>query len=269
MFQQVHDFQEESQALHDVLKGLTAAQFSTPTLFKEWTFDDVIGHLNFWNWAADLSLNDEPALMTMMTEAGTAIVENGIRPFENAYYEKMTGVRNTGPGLLELWHDYLEAMTRRFAKADPKARVRWAGPDMSVRSSISARLMETWAHGQAVYDALGIERVDTDRIKSIVILGVNTYTWPFKLRKLTVPGPMPNLCLTAPSGEFWTWGEPDTEDRIEGSATSFCQVVTQVRNVADTDLVLKGDVARQWMDIVQCFAGNPVDPPAPGTRFKR
>ena len=38
---------------------------------------------------------------------------------------------------------------------------------MSARSSISARLMETWAHGQAVYDRLGVVRVDTDRIRNI------------------------------------------------------------------------------------------------------
>jgi uncharacterized protein (TIGR03084 family) len=204
-----------------------------------------------------------------MDEAQASIAAEGIRPFENKYYEKATGISNTGPGLLEQWHEFFEAMTLRFSRADPKARVKWAGPDMSVRSSISARLMETWAHGQAVYDALGIERVDTDRIKNIVILGVNTYTWPFKLRGLMTPGPMPYLCLTAPSGELWTWGEPASSDRIEGSATAFCQVVTQVRNVADTDLVLKGDVSRQWMEVVQCFAGNPVDPPAPGTRFKQ
>ena len=30
--------------------------------------------------------------------------------------------------------------------------MKWFGPDMSVLSSISARLMETWAHDQAVYD---------------------------------------------------------------------------------------------------------------------
>ena len=44
---------------------------------------------------------------------------------------------------------------------------------MSVRSSISARLMETWAHGQEVYDVLGVLRVNSDRIRNIAHLGIN------------------------------------------------------------------------------------------------
>jgi hypothetical protein len=45
--------------------------------------------------------------------------------------------------------------------------------------------------------------------------------------------------------------------------------VTQTRNVADTGLSVTGPVAEDWMTIVQCFAGPPEDPPAPGTRFAR
>jgi len=42
--------------------------------------------------------------------------------------------------------------------------------------------------------------------------------------------------------------------------------VTQVRNVADTQLQVAGESARRWMEIAQCFAGGPVDPPRPGQR---
>ena len=65
--------------------------------------------------------------------------------------------------------------------ADPKKRVKWMGPDMSARSSITARLMETWSHSQALYDALGIIRENKDRIKNIVVLGNNTFKWCYAL----------------------------------------------------------------------------------------
>ena len=55
-------------------------------------------------------------------------------------------------------------------------------------------------------------------------------------------------------------------NRIEGQASEFCQVVTQVRNIADTSLRVTGDPATRWMAIAQCFAGPPVDPPAKGVR---
>jgi uncharacterized protein (TIGR03084 family) len=140
---------------------------------------------------------------------------------------------------------------------------------MSVRSSITARLMETWAHGQEVYDELGVVRVNGDRIRNIVVLGNNTYGWTFAVRGEQAPQPVPHLVLQAPSGEIWTYNEPSAEERIEGSAEAFCQVVTQVRNVADTDLVVRGPNAAQWMQKAQCFAGPPETPPAPGVRGTR
>ena len=137
---------------------------------------------------------------------------------------------------------------------------------MSVRSSITARLMETWAHGQAVYDVLGEERQNTDRIRNIVVLGVNTFGWTYKVRGEEPPGPMPHLVLTAPSGEIWRYGEPSDTERISGQAAEFCQVVTQTRNVRDTALEVRGANAADWMSKAQCFAGPPETPPAAGTR---
>ncbi len=116
-------------------------------------------------------------------------------------------------------------MTARFKIADPKKRVPWAGPAMSVRSSITARLMETWAHGQAIYDLLGEKRRDTDRIRNIVVLGINTFGWTFANRAMAVPPNRPYVRLLAPSAAVWEWGQPDQENLIEGSAVEFCQVV--------------------------------------------
>jgi uncharacterized protein (TIGR03084 family) len=140
---------------------------------------------------------------------------------------------------------------------------------MSVRSSITARLMETWAHGQAVYDVLGQMRSDTDRLKNIAVLGINTFGWTFANRGIAVPAVIPTVRLTAPSRAIWEWGPPKADNLVEGSAVEFCQVVTQVRNIEDTALRVVGATAAHWMSIAQCFAGPPEDPPAPGSRFRR
>ena len=156
-----------------------------------------------------------------------------------------------------------------YATADPKARLKWAGPDMSARSSITARLMETWAHGQEVYDHLGVERADHDRIKNIAHLGVSTFGWTYQVRRMELPPAAPFVRLTAPSGAVWTWGEASAANSVAGSATEFCQVVTQVRNVADTKLVVRGPVATQWMGMAQCVAGAAERQAAPGSRFRK
>jgi hypothetical protein len=66
----------------------------------------------------------------------------------------------------------------------------------------------------------------------------------------------------------WEYGEISESGMIAGSATEFCQVVTQCRNIADTALEVTGEVAHQWMEIAQCFAGPPQDPPAKGSRHR-
>lgn len=259
--QQAQAFLDESKALAALLAPLAAADYATPTKFKGWTIDNILRHLHVWNIAADLSLSDEAGFASFIQEMAAGVRGGRLPDFEAAYLGGLSG-----QALRAAWIERAEAMTATFAAADPKRRLKWVGPEMSVLSSITARLMETWAHAQAIYDAFGVERTDTDRIGNIVRLGVNTWGWTWKNRRMEPPGAMPRLQLTAPSGAIWQYG--DGEDLIAGSATEFCQVITQCRNIADTSLEVTGDVAHQWMAVAQCFAGPPQDPPAPGTRFR-
>jgi len=259
--QQAQDFRDESEAIHALLSPLTDADYAKPTLFKGWTIDEVLRHLHVWNIAADLALSDAEAFRAFLGQMAAGIRGGRLPDFEKHYLEGLSGTK-----LRDAWIAQVREMTPRFANADPKMRVLWVGPDMSVISSITARLMESWAHAQAVYDALGVDRVDADRIGNIVRLGVNTFGWTFKNRKEEPPGPMPRLKLAAPSGAIWEYGEG--EDLIEGSASEFCQVVTQCRNIGDTSLKVSGPVATRWMAIAQCFAGPPQDPPPVGARHK-
>lgn len=262
MFQQVSDFREESLALYELMHSLESPEFETQTQFKRWTFNEILGHLHMWNWAADLSLKDEAAFQQFIGQVFEFVAQGNLRQFEARWLDGLAGTE-----LLQCWHDFAKDMSQRFDAADPISRVKWAGPDMSVRSSITARLMETWAHGLAIYDALGVERRDRDRIRNIAILGVNTFDWAFRNRKLEVPENKPYVRLTAPSGAIWEWNDFSESNRVSGSASGFCQVVTQTRNLADTDLQVEGTVAKQWMSIAQCFAGPPEQAPEAGTRF--
>lgn len=262
MFTQPIDFRDESEALCDLIASAGPDVFALRTQFRNWTVEDVLVHLHVWNIAADLSLKDGTAFDAFYSHFRET-VESGrsLRKPENSWLD---GIR--GPTLLRAWREQVETMTARFAAADPRQRLRWAGPDMSARSSITARLMETWAHGQEIYDALAVQRIDADRIRNIAILGVNTFGWSFKLHGIDVPPQAPQVRLTAPSGNTWIWNDATDSDFVEGDATEFCQVVTQTRNVADTKLRVRGEVATLWMSIAQCFAGSAQTPPAPGAR---
>ena len=257
------DFKEENEAICQLLEPLPEKDFQRKTQFKAWTINDILAHLHYFNVAADLSLTNEAAFLEMVKELAEAGRQGeALLPFTD---RKLNRVK--GRALLQLWRDYYPAMSERFATADPKKRLQWYGPSMSVRSSISARLMETWSHAQAIYDLLGVEREEHDRIKNIVFLGVNAFGWTFTNRGEAVPEDKPYLRLSAPSGEIWEWHDPSDGNFIEGTAVDFCRVVTQTRNIADTHLNVKGATATRWMAIAQCFAGPPHDPPAPGTRY--
>lgn len=259
VMKQAEDFRAESDALFELLNKADPSCFDEPTQFKRWTINAVLQHLHFWNQMAGFQITDEAKLINRMKAVGRH--SGGMRGFEAEHFAGLSG-----SNLLRAWHSEAQTVADLFGTTDPKARLKWAGPDMSARSSITARLMETWAHGQEIYDHLGVVRKNEDRIQNIVVLGVNTFNWTYKTRGEEPPTTMPYLKLQAPSGELWSFGAPSDSEFIEGRAEEFCQVVTQTRNIADTALRVTGSVAKDWMSKAQCFAGAPETPPAPGTR---
>lgn len=261
--EQAGHFLEESMVLAEALRSLSEDDWERPTQFKNWTFNDVLVHLHFWNNAADQAAMAPENTESMWQDIGQGLASGSLRAFENAR------VKERGPALFDVWQALFEDMGQRWGAFDPKMRVKWVGPDMSVRSSMTARQMETWAHGQEIFDTLGLSRTESDRIRNIVVLGVNTYSWTFKVRGRDAPGPMPIINLTAPSGALWTYGEADGVNSITGPAVEFAQVVTQTRNIADSTLSVSGPIAQDWMKHAQCFAGPPEQPPKPGTRGVR
>ncbi len=260
--QQADDFLDESMVLAAILEPLNEPDFARETQFKGWTIDDVIGHLYMFNEAATIALGNGVAFDAFFAPIA-AQLDTG-KTLVQTQYSWLDGL--AGRKLFDAWRIGCTRTADNYRDAEPKSRVKWVGPDMSARSAITARQMETWAHGQEVFDVLGIKRVDTDRIRNVAHLGVTTFGWTFANRGEKVPDPAPYVKLIAPSGAIWEWNEPQPANCVKGSATEFCQVVTQVRNIADTSLSTTGPAAIRWMRLAQCFAGPPEDPPAAGMR---
>ncbi len=250
---QALDFRDECDALHAALENAPAEAWAEPTQFKGWTFDDVLGHLYFFDHASEIAARSRDEVQALFRDifqasaTGVSLIDYSRRWLQGC----------AGSALLERWRTQYQRLAEIYAAFEPGQRLAWAGPDMSARSFMSARQMETWAHGQAIFDALGIDRVEHDRLRNIAVMGVNTFDWTFKVNRRDVPAVKPYVRLTSPSGALWEWNEPSTAERVEGSAVEFCRVVTQTRNVLDTNLAVTGDIARQWLASAQCFAGPP------------
>ena len=256
------DLLDEYTELAMLAEKLTPEQWQTKTVFYGWTPWDEIAHLCFF---------DETGLLAV-TDAGAFAADTRVLMAELGKGREMSAIARErygamdGAELLAYWRIRFEALVAALATLDSKARVPWYGPTMSARSFATARMMETWAHGQDIFDAVRVRRQPTHRLKHIAHIGATTYGWTFVNRKLAVPEPVPYIELSAPGNETWTWNEPSTGNAVHGSAEDFCLVVTQRRNVQDTRLQVTGLPATQWMSIAQCFAGAPATPPAPGLR---
>jgi uncharacterized protein (TIGR03084 family) len=242
------DLALETRALEQLLEPLTDADWDRPTPAAGWAIRDQVSHLAYFDEAAALAAVDPDrfrAERDAMLNDPDGLTEGIARRY-----------RDLEPAALHTWfRDARAAMVKALLTLDPGTRVPWYGPDMSIPSSLTARIMETWAHGQDVADALGATRAPTRALRQVAHIGVRTLPNSFVTRELDVPDAPVYVELTSPDGETWSWGDPSAADRVTGTALDFCLVVTQRRHLADTTLAIDGPVATQWMTIAQAFAG--------------
>ncbi len=176
------------------------------------------------------------------------------------------GAGTPGPELLASWRTGRAAVLDALCRVPSGTRLDWIGPPMGAGTMASARIMETWAHGQDIADALGVDRTPTDRLRHVADLGVRTRDHAFRTNRLDVPTEPFRVELTAPSGATWSWGPEDAAERLTGPGIDFALLVTQRRHPDDLSLIATGPLAQQWITIAQAFAGAPGAGRAPSGR---
>ena len=246
-------------AEHDDVAALTAgldpAGWDTPTPAPGWTVRDQITHLAWFDAATVTAVTDAEAFAAIRAAADADV---------DGFVERVRKEEGGRPGAdaARWWAGERARLVEAVRDLPPDRRVPWFGPDMSLASKVTARIMETWAHGQDVADALGRPRPATARLRHVAHIGVRARPYSYAVRGRPVPAADARVELAAPSGGIWTWGPEDAADRVTGDAVDFCLVVTQRRHVDDTDLVATPGPAREWMEMAQAFAG----PAGPGRR---
>jgi len=251
----VADLAAEKSSLATVLAERPASDWDRPTPAPGWAIRDQIAHLAHFDGVTRLAVADPEAFMRLRDGLG-----------DLQHYVDDVGARQAHRDAAELlawWEDGNAGLRAAATAADPVVRVPWFGPPMSLASKLTARIMETWAHGQDVVDALGVTRPPTERLRHVARIGVLALPNSFRAHELPVPSAPVRVELLAPDGVTrWDWGDETAADRVHGPAEDFCLVVTQRRHVEDTALTVVGGTARSWMSVAQAFAG----PPGPGRR---
>lgn len=251
------DLRAESEELDSLVGELSEEQWGAETPAPGWTIAHQIAHLAWTDRAALLAATDAEAFAAETEKALAApdrFVDEGAEE----------GAKLPPAELLAHWREGRDLLRAALLEVPPGARFPWYGPPMSAPAMATARLMETWAHGQDVADALGVVRVPTARLRHVAWIGVRARDYAYLVRGVPAPAEPFRVELTAPDGESWTYGPEDAAQRVTGPALDFCLLVTQRVHRADTALVADGPDAEHWLGIAQAFAG-----PAGGGRAPR
>jgi uncharacterized protein (TIGR03084 family) len=246
------DLLAEREDLLAVLGGLDEEAWGTPTPAPGWSVRDQVTHLAFFDEKTQQAIVEPDEFRGGIDEFRSDVV-GGVEGVRRAHEhlrgaECLAWLRRAG--------DALVAEARRH---DSRLRVPWYGPDMSLSSTITARIMETWAHGQDVVDAVGATRPPSPRLRHIAFLGYRAIPNSFTARGR----PVPDAPVRVELGDV-AFGPEDAADVVRGPLLDFCLVVTQRRHPADTALVAEGPVATEWLGIAQAFAGPPGEGREPG-----
>ena len=239
------DLDAESRALDDVVAGLDDTGWATPTPAAGWTVAHQVAHLAWTDDVAALAATDPTAFRALPDTDGLVDAEAA------------AGAAVPPAELLERWRAGRTALAAALAAVPAGQKLPWYGPPMSAASMATARLMETWAHGVDVTDALGLPVSATDRLRAVAHLGVVTRGFAHAQHGLPAPTEDVRVELVAPSGAVWSWGEESAAERVTGPALDFCLRVTQRRPLAALDLATTGAAAARWMAVAQAFAGEP------------
>ena len=246
----VDDLQAESEALDALVGSLPVDRWADSTPAAGWTIAHQIAHLLWTDRVALASITADDRFGEVLAAADADPLG-----FVDAAAEELAAAAPAD--LMADWRNTRTQLHAALRSVPDGRKLRWFGPPMSAASMATARLMETWAHGLDVADALGVRVEPSMRLKQIAHIGVRTRDFAFTVHGRTPPTEPFRVELQAPDGSVWTWGPEDAAQRVSGSVLDFCQLVTQRRPRAELDIVAHGPDAQTWLGIAQAFAGPP------------
>lgn len=245
------DLAAEAAYVDVLVDGLADAEWARPTPAPGWSVAHQVGHLTFVYRLATLSASDPArflATTSTVEERGgfTAVVE-------------ATATEHLAEGPAALLAHWRRARTGAVAalRAVPVGTVvPWLVNPLPAPVLAGAGMMEAFAHGQDIADALGIRPQRTDRIRRVVDFVALTWRFGYESRGLTPPAQPPRFDVVAPSGETWHAGDAaGAGGVITGSAEDLCLLATRRRHRSDLDLTADTAAADAWLDVAQAFRG--------------
>jgi len=251
------DLKTENEVLDQLVAGLDAAQWDLPTPAPGWTIKHQVAHLSSVARIAGIAASD-PDLFVKVTAGAD-------KNFDGAVGAMLTPYLEASPAdLLARWRTERDETAKALSVLPPAQMLPWVVRQIPAGVLAAAGLMELFAHGQDIADAVGVHPEYTDTIGHLAWFATRNRDFGYEVRGLTPPDVEFRYELTAPSGTRWEFGPADAENRITGPAVDFCLLVTRRRHRADLAVSATGPEAGHWLDIAQAYRGSPGPGREPG-----
>jgi enediyne biosynthesis protein E11 len=251
------DLNADCDEIDRLVAGLDEAGWQTPTPAPGWTIAHQIAHLTATFQMATMAAADPDAFRAFLDRISddfTANVAAAMAPYLALPPKEM----------LSRWQAQRAEVTRALAAVPPGEVVPWLVRPLPAVILAMAGIMEAFAHGQDIADALGEQLEPTDRLQHLVGFAVAVWDFGYLARGMTPPETQFRFVITAPSGAVWTFGPPDATQEISGPALDFCLLVTRRRHRDDLAITATGADADQWLNIAQAYRGPAGEGRAPG-----
>ena len=249
----IADLIAESEALDAVVAELTDEQWDISTPAPGWAIRHQIAHLAATFRLAGLAAA-QPAAFQQVTSRLSSDFDANVAAAMAEFVVEPPSV------LLSRWRAERSTAEKALAAVPSGQPVPWLVRPLPAPVLAAAGMMEVFAHGRDVMDALGVRPTPTDRLGHLVGFAVRTWDFGYLARGLTAPDTEFRFEITAPSGALWAFGPQDAEQRISGPAEDFCLLVTRRRHRDDLAVRAVGSEAEHWLDIAQAYRG----PAGPG-----
>lgn len=236
------EYGQLGEMLASIDEGAARAESGCPG----WTVSDVVLHL---------AQTEEAVLATTTGKEVSLGVEGSSASNVDELMADWVAAQRGAPfgEIRSRWVRASSASLEALRNADPDERFAWAAAPLKAKTLATTRLSEHWIHAQDIAGPLGIEYPDGDRLWQIARLAHRTIPYAFMRADAGSP-PGVYLELVSPGGDTWTFGEPDAQVRVAGSASEFCRVAARRLPAAESGLKATGEGADQVLDLVRTYA---------------
>jgi uncharacterized protein (TIGR03084 family) len=249
------DLVAEQQALDQFLQGIHERDWKRKTSARGWTIMDTVNHLAYSETFGARAIVEGQAFID--AAAITDIDEwadRGVRQGKGKRYQEV----------IEWWRNGRASVVDALSRMTTDDRVAWLVNDVGAKTFATLRLMETWAHGLDIKDAMAdkirpVEEgeddplADTPRLRHVAWLAHRMLPYAFRQAGEAFPESGIRVELMGPRYARWVYGPPEAPDVIKGVASEWCRVAVHRLDVAYTGLKAIGDGAETALRIVRAY----------------